>query len=188
MSAFSPRNFPPNEFWDFSTRLHARDDVERACLALQDRHDIDVNVLLFCYWVAASGRATFRPGELAAALDAVRSWRHEVVLPLRAVRLKLEGDVRPAARHLADDLARVTAECELHAEHMEQLMLYRSLERPGTGTFDALHRAEDAARNLGQYFEVLETSASAEDRADFARIMARVFPDVPAMRIEALFA
>ncbi len=46
-----------NPFWDFSLAVWGREAVEPACLALQERHGIDVNVLLFCGWAGRRGRA-----------------------------------------------------------------------------------------------------------------------------------
>jgi len=37
-----------NPFWDFSLAVWGREAVKPACLALQARHGIDVNILLFC--------------------------------------------------------------------------------------------------------------------------------------------
>lgn len=38
--------FPDHPFWDFSLEVYPREGVGAACLALQARHEIDVNVLL----------------------------------------------------------------------------------------------------------------------------------------------
>ena len=186
MAVFSARTFPPNGLWDFATRLYAKDRVEQVCLELQDRRGADVNVLLFCCWVAASGRGAFRAGELEAALAATQTWREDVTQPLRRLRRHLKGDVGAAPRRLSDDLRRVIAECELHAEHVEQLMLHDSLERAGTGTMDPAEQARAATQNLAAYFSQLEIDPDPSDRVAIAEILGCAFPTVAGWLITEL--
>ena len=51
-------DFLPHPFWNFSLELYAGDGVAEACLDLQERRGCDVNILLFCCWLGASGRPT----------------------------------------------------------------------------------------------------------------------------------
>jgi len=72
-------------FWPFSVELYARDGVADACLELQNRFGVDVNLLLFCYWFAD------QYGELDDELLEKlclfsTSWKQQVVQPLRDVR------------------------------------------------------------------------------------------------------
>lgn len=188
MAVFLPASFPPNEFWDFSTRLYARGRVGEACLALQNRLGLDVNVLLFCCWVATSGRGGLRDGELAQALDAVESWSENVVRPLRALRQHLKGDIGPAPRTHADDLRRVIVECELHAEHILQLTLHGSIPRPGTGTMDRRAQARAATDNIHLYLAALGLAPAAADRDALAEILINAFPELPAVEVGELAA
>ncbi len=186
MAVFSDRTFPPNELWDFATRLYAKDRVEQVCLELQDRRGADVNVLLFCCWTAASGRGAFHAGELEAALAATRTWREDVTRPLRRLRRHLKGEVGTAPRRLSDDLRRVIAECELHAEHVQQLMLCDSLRRAGTGTMDPAEQARAATQNLAAYFNQLQIDPDPADRAAIAEILRCAFPTVAGWLIAEL--
>lgn len=40
--------FEDHPFWDYSIRVYRTDGVPAACLVLQEMHQIDVNVMLFC--------------------------------------------------------------------------------------------------------------------------------------------
>lgn len=51
-----PLEFDDHPFWDYSLRVYCGDGVPAACLDLQDRFEIDVNVMLFCSWIGQSGR------------------------------------------------------------------------------------------------------------------------------------
>ena len=44
-------------FWNFSIVIYGQPGVREACLRLQDKAGLDVNVLLYCLWRAARGMA-----------------------------------------------------------------------------------------------------------------------------------
>ncbi|WP_417514070.1 TIGR02444 family protein [Minwuia sp.] len=184
MAVFSSGVFPPNEFWDFATRLYARDDTREACLDLQERKGLDVNVLLFCCWVASSGRGTFRQGELEAALDAVSEWRGHVIEVLRELRNRLKDGMPPAPKPLSDDLRRVVVECELHSEHVEILMLHQSMTRVGTGTFDRVQQLEDCTANLLRYLVEAGAGTGRQELSAIIDILCAAFPEESRQRVE----
>lgn len=186
MAVFSQGIFPPSGFWDYSTRLYAQTEVEEICLRLQVRYGVNVNVLLYCCWVASSGRGAFRGGELQSALAASTSWHDNASHPLRTLRGYLRGDLGTAPRRLVDDLRRVIAECEIYAEHIEQIILQDSLERLGTGTFDPAEQVRAATENLSAYFALVGVDLDAEDRAETATLLKHGFPDAADWLIKQL--
>ena len=66
--------FPSGEFWDFSVTLYGRPGVAPACLELQERRGLDVNVLMFCLWLAQSGRGPAAREHLDGAFSAAAPW------------------------------------------------------------------------------------------------------------------
>ncbi len=184
MAVFSAGVFPPNEFWDFATRLYARGNAKEACLQMQEQRGLDVNVLLFCCWVASSGRGVFRANELEAALEAVERWRGQVIEVLRDLRRNLKDGMPPAPKPLSDDLRRVVVESELHAEHIGALMLHASMARAGTGTFDRVQQLEDSTANLLRYLVLSEIEPENSDLSAAIEILSAAFPDENRQRIE----
>lgn len=183
MAVFSSSIYPPNELWDYASRLYARGRVSEACLAFQARYDVDVNILLFCCWVASSGRGMFHTGELESALKDVAGWRKSVVGPLNQLKKHLKGPVTPAPRPLAEDLRRVVVESELHAEHAEVLMLHAAMTRAGTGTFDRYQQLDDSIGNLYLYFSLLGVQLNDADLQDLVEILSNAFPGEQTQRI-----
>jgi len=113
----------PGRFWAYSVRVYSDKAVAAACVDLQDRYDLDVNLLLFALFAASHGKALSRPA--MAKLDAaVEAWRHNVVRPLRAVRRWLK-----AQSHAVDDeaakLRSRVLERELESEALQQSMMER---------------------------------------------------------------
>ncbi len=125
-----------NPFWRFSLAAYAAPGVADECLALQDTHGIDVNVLLFCAWVGTARRTVLTADDLATIEAGVQPWREAAVHPLRAARRGIK------ALSAADDeiatLRKDVAALELRAEQVEQAMLYRM----APGAVDATLTAE----------------------------------------------
>jgi uncharacterized protein (TIGR02444 family) len=110
----------PEGFWDWSLAVYAKPGVKEACLALQDGRGVDVNLALWCCWLAASGR---RPGPaLEPARAFAESWR-AVVAPLRRARDALKPPPEGADPDAAAQLRRTILDVELDAERVAQTRL-----------------------------------------------------------------
>ena len=99
--------------WRFSTRVYRLERVASACLALQDRSGLDVNMLLFCCW-AGTTIGTLPEPVVRAAVAFSTEWSAHVVWPLRSARrwMKTETGESP----LRDAIKRN----ELEAERLQQ--------------------------------------------------------------------
>jgi uncharacterized protein (TIGR02444 family) len=103
---------------DFALAVYAADGVSGACLTLQDRLDVDVNVVLFAAYLGAVRAETLTTAGLVVTLGRVGDWHREVVLPLRSVRRRLKvhpADVptATAAAQLRADLQRLEIDAEM---------------------------------------------------------------------------
>jgi uncharacterized protein (TIGR02444 family) len=126
-----------NSFWQFSVRVYAAPGVADECLSLQERYGIDVNVLLFCVWLAVERHVAVERADLDSVTEAVGEWHRRAVKPLRAARQEMKG--------LASvDAIRVQVKAlELEAERIEQAKLFGLAEQRwpqilGTNVRDAL--------------------------------------------------
>lgn len=108
-----------NPFWDFSLEVYARPGVAEACLDLQDRRGVDVNLLLFALWSGAVCGVRLTPDVLASLNAAVAGWRAEVVEPLRQARRRAKaepgGEVVYAQIKAAELAAERLVQDRLHA-------------------------------------------------------------------------
>src|SRR5690349_22774626 len=89
-SALVTEMFPASPFWDFSLRLYARPRVADSCLALQERHGIDVNLLFCCLWLGIEGQQLAKR-DISRLAARVRTLHENVVKPLRQARTVLKG-------------------------------------------------------------------------------------------------
>ena len=180
-------DFLPHPFWNFSLEIYAGEGVADACLDLQERRGCDVNILLFCCWLGASGRPTLTAERLRAILKVSDVWQAEIVRPLRQVRRLLKD--RPGTEALpetVDAARRRVADAELAAEHAEQLKLASLYAPPADRDRPLEKRLRAAVGNLGVYAVCLGVVPDAKDRAAVSALMAAAFPTLSAREIAAV--
>ncbi|MEM0955093.1 MAG: TIGR02444 family protein [Pseudomonadota bacterium] len=105
-----------NPFWRFSLTLYAETGVADACLALQDRYNLDINLLLYGCYLANQGHL-LETGQASALDQYCTEWRETVVRPVRALRRAL--------KHQAPDVAEKLLAAELVSERDQQAMIWR---------------------------------------------------------------
>jgi len=142
-------SWPDNPFWDYSLTVYRKPGVAEACLALQDRVGVDVNMLLMCFWMAEKGGGLLSDQAMARLLAAAERWQQRIVMSLRLARKALSKDeVGPAAQ-----LRRKIAAAEIMAERIEQQALWGALERPAIAA-ELLLPAAAARRNIESYAQI----------------------------------
>lgn len=165
---------PSNPFWDFSLALYGRPGVAPALLGLQDRHGIDVNLLLYCCWMGASDQL-LSPAGLAAARDVVLAWQHEIVHPIRAARRRLKSGFPALNAEAVEALRRRLGDIEIEAERIAQDALagLRRGEASGNTTGAAV-----SAANLKSYLRLKNISIGVAEENDLLAILRGCFPAV----------
>lgn len=170
-------DFLPHPFWNFSLELYAGDGVAEACLDLQERRGCDVNILLFCCWLGASGRSTLTAERLRTILKESDAWQAGIVKPLREVRKRLKDQPWTAALpETVDATRRRVSDAELAAEHAEQLKLASLHSPPADRDRPLEKRLRTAVGNLGVYAVCLGVTPDERDRRAVAALVAATFP------------
>jgi len=159
-------------FWRFSLTLYDRPGVDVACLSLQERHGLDLNLLLLCVWAGHAGNRLTRD-DMAELAGRVAGWQASVVQPLRGVRQWLKHqDAAPVEP--AEGLRDGVKELELAAEQLQQTILYDALQAGAAGR-TASPGPRLAMANLGAYFAWLSREPGVADAADLAQILTAAF-------------
>jgi uncharacterized protein (TIGR02444 family) len=115
-------------FWAFSLAVYAADGVAEECLALQERLNLDVNLLLFAAYTGAVEGVRLAPPDVAAANVAVSDWHNEIVRPIRRARQALKApstDVDNPLQASNATLRLQVKRAELESEKIEQAMLWQ---------------------------------------------------------------
>ena len=91
--------------WAFSLAVYAGDGVADECLELQERLNLDVNLLLFAAFVGAVEGVQLEARDIAAADTAVAGWHGEIVRVLRRTRRALNHRAARARTAVGVDVA-----------------------------------------------------------------------------------
>jgi uncharacterized protein (TIGR02444 family) len=135
-------------FWRFSLNFYRQAGVSDACIALQDECGVDVNLLLFLFWLASEGRQ-LAANEVKKLDEEVRSWRELTVIPIRDARRRLKGARTAVDSGRQEAFRNKVKAVELEAERLQQEALYQ-FHRSGPLGKTALPK--DAAHsNVGAY-------------------------------------
>ena len=157
------------EFWTFSLAVYDQPGVATACLALQERHGLDVNLLLFCCWAGVRG-AALTAAQIKLLRRAGAAWSGEVVQPLRAVRRRLKSERDDEAQ----DLRAKVLQLEIEAERLEQARLLAALPLPAGEP-----EPRKAGANLQAYLRSRKVTTTETEVAELACLLGACFPDLP---------
>lgn len=157
------------DLWSFSLRVYRHVEVERSCLDMQARWNVDVNLVLYCCWFACSGRGVMDAEHVQRLIGATRDWQLTVIQPLRALRRRIKKLL--AAHDGGQRWYEQLLQTELQAERIEQHMLDSyTTTMPGFDANDSDRRLASARRNVLQYLQELGFSDSAV-RASVDRLL-----------------
>jgi uncharacterized protein (TIGR02444 family) len=139
--------------WRFSLHFYRQAGVSDACIALQDECGVDVNLLLFLFWLAA-GRRQLSVADVKSLDEAVRGWRDLTIVPIRDARRKLKGAATLVGHQKQEAFRTRIKAIELEAERLQQEALF-GLTR--TGPLGGETAPGDAARaNIAAYERALD--------------------------------
>jgi uncharacterized protein (TIGR02444 family) len=138
--------------WRFSLFFYRQPAVADACIELQDRCGVDVNLLLFLLWLAANQRR-LAAAQVKELEDKIRDWRNLTIIPLRSLRRTLKVNAPLVTPGRAEAFRSRIKAVELEAERLQQEALYDYSQATVLGAQAA---PADAARsNLIGYQSVL---------------------------------
>jgi len=143
---------PTTPFWRFSLHFYRHAGVSDACIALQDGCGVDVNLLLFLFWLAA-GRQLLSTAEVKKLDDQVRNWRELTIIPIRDARRKLKGATTLVEPGKQEAFRNKVKAVELDAERLQQEALYAFTQSGPLGSKAAPPAA--ARANVAAYEDVL---------------------------------
>ena len=157
-------------FWRFSLRFYRRSGVADACITLQERSGVDVNLLLYLLWQASQGRA-FAAEDVVALEEVIAPWRAATVIPLRTMRRALKEPPGLVAGPAAEVFRNKIKAVELEAERLQQEAMYE------------LAQAQSARRSVGSSQEASFQEAARHNVAAYETMLGA---PLPVAAVEAL--
>lgn len=165
--------------WDFAVWLYSEPGVSDACLDLQDRLGLDVDLLLFAVWSAAEGPGRFDASAFEDCIALTAEWREQILKPLRALRRAANDAFESVPSESSRSISVRLRAVELEAERVELTMLERWAGHHAGRAADT-EPAAAAASNLVAYL----AAARVDTRTAAAAIrvlLARAFSPPPSV-------
>ena len=169
--------FPDNSFWDFSLSVYSRPHVADACVFLQDRYELDVNLLLFCIWVGDAGKKPLEADALRDCMRRTRDWRTRVIEPLRSIRRACRAEPLGVPEFLLEACVPSMRDAELDAERVAQLVLADIVRHQPSESIDDAAKARRALHNLRAYIAVVGCESGGQLDDCLRTVFTAAFPD-----------
>jgi uncharacterized protein (TIGR02444 family) len=148
-----------NPFWDFSIKFYGQNPVSSSCLALQENVGADINILLYCCWIASEGAAAMEGAEFSEIISVIEPWQSKVVNGLRQIRRSIKKDPSLRFGSFSDGLRVSIKNSELEAEKLEQMILYSSGQKIfSSKSIQPFDKVANAEVNLRTYIEMISGS------------------------------
>ncbi|OUR79893.1 TIGR02444 family protein [Alphaproteobacteria bacterium 46_93_T64] len=165
----------PRPLWDFVVQVYALDGVKEACLALQERRDVDVSLLLFSVWAGKIGHGVFSTNILKSVLKISDEWQTSVIKPLRKVRNFLKNRATEGTKI---QVLRISIlENELSAERQELTALGDLFSGDPNVQQSENSQIDHALRNTLDVLKSSKVGLTEEDLRDIKIICAAVFSE-----------
>ncbi|MFO0995522.1 MAG: TIGR02444 family protein [Alphaproteobacteria bacterium] len=178
-------DFPKSAFWDFTLAIYGREGVSPAVIALQDKHGLDVDILLFCCWTGSTGRGALGAAEIARAKTVADPWQSQVVNALRTIRRRIKDGFEGTPTGLPDALRKQILSQEIDAERLEQIMLEATVTVAPDVARAAEARAANAAASLAVYLKACGVKPGEEDLGHLSTLVGAAFTELGSERAKA---
>ena len=172
-------------FWDFSLKVYGQEGVSTACINLQDKHILDVNIILLSMWLGHGGYPIMDHDALMRALNVSRRWNKDIICGIRAVRLALKDDFSPISAENCENLRQSILSLEIDGEHLEQVALASTVTATPNPDLEPSLRLAICTANLGLYLTHLETKLDEKDYVDVRIILSATFPNLESEAVDS---
>ncbi|VAW58316.1 hypothetical protein MNBD_GAMMA08-2651 [hydrothermal vent metagenome] len=175
-------DFPKSEFWNYSTQIWTLPNVESLCLELQNDHDINVNLMLYCCWVGDKN-LNLNDDDLQILLDTIQPWQ-TMIKPLRDSRKLMQQHLIAMPANMIDQTLENISEMELNAEHMAQLALEKALKPEKISPCKNQSHIECSLSNIKIYVGSLSNIASIDEiMPQISQLLTAIFQDEEAVQM-----
>lgn len=170
-------DYPENRFWEYSLKIYGGEGVSRAFINIQDRHEMDVNLLLLSIWVGGTGRGTLSLSQFSHLIEVSQLWNREIVCKLRAVRDRLKDPFQGFSEPHTEEMRKSVLGLEIECERIEHLALSSVLgdialgpDQPDSGSL------KQVITNISNYFTAKNCVVNGSDLEDLFVILAAAYP------------
>ncbi|KPJ67405.1 MAG: hypothetical protein AMJ43_03865 [Coxiella sp. DG_40] len=169
---------PEHPFCTFVKQVALQNHIKNILLNLQQRLKLNINILLFCCWVAQTGRKQFNKKDIQNISTAITPWHEQIVLTLKKLRKYLQQNTKPISHKISN----IILEKEIIADQIEQLLLVDTIMRPSYRR-SAIQKLIDACKNISVYCKESHHAMDQQDTELIKQLLSLVFPTLDRKQI-----
>ncbi|MCE3043827.1 TIGR02444 family protein [Legionella sp. 16cNR16C] len=155
-----------NPFWDFSISTYGNSRVQEITHSLQDNEGANVNLLLYCCWLAFHVERLSQE-EFNKACQTVFSWQQDVTTNLRQARRAIT-ELGKENKDWVDRYLKQVLNVEILSESYQQQLLYSAVKDKDTQANN--NDINLAANYLVWLFELMGRPIKEEHRQLFSEL------------------
>lgn len=172
---------PEHHFCTFVKQIASQNHTKSILLNLQQRLKLNINILLFCCWVAQTGHKQFNKKDIQNVSTAILPWHEQIVLALKKLRKYLQQNTTKPISHKISNLI---LEKEIIANQIEQLILADTIMRPSYRR-SITQKFTDACKNITVYCKESRAGMDQQDIETIKQLLSQIFPTIDHKQISA---
>lgn len=153
--------FPNSDFWDFSNDFYAHKEIESTCLTLQDKYDLNVNLILFSCWLTINKNSILDKQQWLQLYSATLPWE-EIIKPLRQSRRMINHSSIAWPSDFKAETGKTVSTIEINTEHMQQLSIEQTWLQMTLQSSQA-NAKEIITENIKTYLVVINSDVTIND-------------------------
>ncbi|MCD6055288.1 MAG: hypothetical protein K0R12_250 [Gammaproteobacteria bacterium] len=160
------------QFWRFSLGLYQSPEIKPQLLSFQKDYGTNINIVLFCCWIADTYQGTLTRAELLRATALLANWHAKITKRLQRLRNSLP---RKAANTCYQGFSEAILQDEIAAEKEEQALLANHIFYPVESLYPPHEKIEKASQSIHHYLDILTVPQQAEREKRVLSFINRVF-------------
>jgi uncharacterized protein (TIGR02444 family) len=169
-------------FCRFSDQV--KQQAEQALISLKDRHDLNIDMLLFCYWFAINHQGLLSKTHFKHLLSAIYAWHQKIVSPLTMLCTQLKNSIANRLWPEEDTTFESAISALAAAEQIEQSLIADVLPKKIRRGRTSLQQVNThACLNVLTYCQTIYICLDEKDYHCLSKIAAAALPDLDATKI-----
>ncbi len=155
--------------------------------ALKERHEINSNLLLFCYWFTVNQQGLLSKLHIKQLLSAIHPWHQKVIIPLQKLCHQIKAAKNVDLWTLEDVGYEDAVELLSMAEYFELQLISDLIVKKSRGSrTTAVQKIIHTCLNISSYCQAAHIFLDERDYEYLSTIMLIVFPEIEVNKTIAL--
>ncbi|MEM1243553.1 MAG: TIGR02444 family protein [Pseudomonadota bacterium] len=162
---------PNHAFWNFSVKFYNDDSIASALHLLQTKHQLNINIILYCIYCGLSGRGAINSVQINQLNHAVEVWHRKITKAIRQLNRRVKQ-----YRDFDAKIHELIFSTELLTEQIEQSIIVDTVPVRAIKRRANQLKIDDAIKSLHHYFESKKINLLRDTLIAVKTILTKAFP------------